>query len=521
MSAAPSTTERFVRNALWNGLGFTVSIISGILLSPYIIRKLGPEGYGIWALVFALVDYVWLTDLGIRSSVLKFSAHYLARGEQEKINEVINTALVYFAGAGVVLLVGCVPLSQWLPQLFNVSPAYREVFSFLLLVVGISWSAGLVVNIFKAALEGFQQYGLLNRVTIVMVGIRACGCAVLLWLGYGLRELGMMVFVSQAVGYVMTYQLFRRAFPDLRYSMRLVSKTTLRQMAGYGVHTFLATIGTQLVTQGPLVLIGRALSEAWVGFFSLPVRLLTNTVDAVAQVGMITSTNSADFSARGDLPAVFRMGIYTNRYCLVLFFPLSLLLTVYGHELFLLWVGPAFAANSAPLLPVMALSTAFAVAAQRNSSAILFGLGTHGAFGKSLIVEAVLTLGAMVYALPRYGILGVAWIAAVGMVLNRGLFVPWVVCRSVNESLWSYMAGIYLRPLSAALPVVAFILLLKSAGLDGSSWAELALAAAAIGFGYYGLALALCLEPVHRRMLWNQVTRWISALRRGPGLEAR
>ena len=513
MTPAPTNTERFVRNALWNGIGFAVSIGAGILLSPYIIRKIGPEGYGIWALVFALVDYVWLTDLGFRSSVLKFSAHYLALGERKKIDETINTALVYFGAAAAVLLVVCVVLSPRVARRFNVSPADEEVFAFLLLAVGASWSIGLVINVFKAALEGFQLYGPLNRVTIVTVGIRAGGSALLLWKGYGLRELGIMVVASQMVGYALTYVLFRRAVPAMRYSMHLVSGSMLRQMMGYGIHTFLATIATQLLNQGPLVLIGRMLSAASVGFFSLPVRLLTNAVDAVAQVGMITSASSADFSARGDLAAVFRMGIYTNRYCLVLFFPLSLFLAVYGRELFLLWVGPEFAANSAPLLPVLAMATAFAVAGQRNSSAILYGLGTHAGFGRSLMAEALLTLGAMAYTLPRYGVLGVAWITAVGLVLNRGLLVPWLLCRHLNAPLHSYLAGIYARPFAAAAPVVALVVTLKLSGLDGSSWGELALAAVVIGFAYYGIALAICLEQHHRRLLWRQAAGWVAALR--------
>ena len=97
-------TTSFVRNALWNVLGFSVTLASSVFLSPYVINKLGPEGYGVWALAFSLVDYLWLSDMGFRSAVLKYSAHYLARREVDKINEVLNTALALFVPMAVLLL---------------------------------------------------------------------------------------------------------------------------------------------------------------------------------------------------------------------------------------------------------------------------------------------------------------------------------------------------------------------------------------------------------------------------------
>jgi O-antigen/teichoic acid export membrane protein len=348
-------SERFLVNVLWNGLGFLVSVVSGILLSPYIIRKLGPEGYGVWSLVFALVDYFWLSDLGFRSSVLKFSAHYLAKDEPDKINQVVNTALVYFSAAAAVLLALTVCLSSSVQRFFQVSETYRDVFSFMLMVVGCSWAFGLINNTFRASLEGFQEYGLINRITIAMVGVRAVGCGVLLWRGYGLRELGIMVVAGQVMGYALTFACFRRSFPGSRFSRSLVNGPMLRQMLRYGIHTFVATVAGQLLNQGPPLLIGHLRSATWVGFFNLPLRLLMNTADAAVQVGMITGAGSADLAARGELPVVARMGVYVNRYCFTLYLPLVILTGFYGRELFLLWVGPAFAENSAPLLPVMAV----------------------------------------------------------------------------------------------------------------------------------------------------------------------
>src|SRR5215510_12887367 len=94
---APSVTttrgQRFLINVLWSWLGGGVNLFAGIILTPYIIRKLGADGYGIWSLLFSLVSYYTLLDFGIRSAIIRYSAHFLARKEPSKINEIVNTAV--------------------------------------------------------------------------------------------------------------------------------------------------------------------------------------------------------------------------------------------------------------------------------------------------------------------------------------------------------------------------------------------------------------------------------------------
>src|SRR5450759_5822463 len=81
--------SRFFVGVLWNVVGVALNIAIGLLLSPYIALKLGSERYGIWALVFTLVEYLWFFDLGFNTSVTQFAAKYRARNEPAPINRVL------------------------------------------------------------------------------------------------------------------------------------------------------------------------------------------------------------------------------------------------------------------------------------------------------------------------------------------------------------------------------------------------------------------------------------------------
>src|SRR5262249_53904111 len=73
-----SSRPQYVINILWSGAGAAALILNGMLVSPYLIRKLGVDTYGIWALGLSLVEYFWMIDLGVRPATVKLTAEYRA-----------------------------------------------------------------------------------------------------------------------------------------------------------------------------------------------------------------------------------------------------------------------------------------------------------------------------------------------------------------------------------------------------------------------------------------------------------
>ena len=278
-----------------------------------------------------------------------------------------------------------------------------------------------------------------------------------------------------------------------------------RDIFRYGVKSFAANSSTLVLNQSGTVMIGHYLSEASVGFYVLPSRLLQNAVDAVSRIAIVTRSSAAELSAIGRRDEALKLGVYSNRYSLTLFMPLVVFLSIYGRALILRWVGPQMAEHSAPLLPVFLVSNALVLAAQFNSSSLLYGLGAHGGYARGMILEAFAYLAALVWVTPRYGIFGVACVSAALMIAVRGVYTPWLVSRALNSSFLLYMRGIYVRPLLAAVPVWVLAWFLQKNWLPGTTWAQLTLAGCTCGVVYSAIAFFACLPPEHRMMILSRV----------------
>jgi O-antigen/teichoic acid export membrane protein len=143
---------------------------------------------------------------------------------------------------------------------------------------------------------------------------------------------------------------------------------------------------------------------------------------------------------------------------------------------------------------------AIAVAAQYNSSAILYGLAKHAALARAVLIEAILSVAGLWYALPRYGILSAAYIAAVLMIASRGIVVPYALSRYLEVAYGRYMWGIYGKALVIAAPVSIVTWLANHAMGEPARWTVVLGGGAAMAACYYALVLFHGVEPEHRAM---------------------
>lgn len=505
MSRAPEKSashgKRFFNNVLWGWLGVLFALVSGIFLSPYVIHHLGDSRYGIWALALSLADYYALVDFGFKSAVMKYAAHYRAKGEWDRLETVVATGLLYFSVAAVVVSVAAFVIAYNSARLFRVPPADESALRFLIFTVGVGCGLSVVFGTCAAVLEACGRFDLTSRIMMIRDGTRVTACFALLASGFGITAMGACLLGSGIVGHILTYAALRRELPGMTFSPRKARLSALRQLLGYGVHTFLANLSLNVLNQDAPLLIGHFLSAAAAGYFAYPLRLLSYPAELVLRLGTVTGSKAAEFAAYNDLNAVSRLAILVNRYCLMLFLPLAVYLSIFGRQLLRVWVNAEFASYGAPLLPVLGAGIVIGLAAQYNSIAVLYGLAKHGSFARAVFAEAVLSVAGLWYVIPRYGLFATACLISILMILCRGLYVPYLVSRCLGMGYLRYFWEIYSRPLALMAPVAAVAWLMNRVIGQPAVWSVVLGGGAAMAACYYAAAYFFALERPHREMI--------------------
>ena len=503
---APSApASRFLRNVIWGWLAVALNLLVGIFLSPIIIRKLGVEQYGVWVLLFSLLDYIRLVDFGFRPAVVNASARYSAARDWDSVSRTLVTALAYSALMSAVCLVAVLTWRHRLLETANVSRSLHALA--LAVVVPVSLTVGIRLATYPltGTLEGLQRFDVLSRAYMGALFVRAVGSLTVLFAGFGLRAMAWVVLASQAGESIFTWYRLRQVCPQLRLSPALIQRTMLVELFRHGRYSAVIAASNLVTFNAPPVILGYLRSATEVGYFSLPFRVLMYATEGLTKVADVTASLAASIHQSGDRQRLWRVAVLTNRHCFALFMPLAIYLVFYGTPLLRLWVTPEIAENSGHLFPVLSLGFAFAVAGQYNAGAILMGQARHAAFAYGTAVEAAATIVFLLVFVPSHGVLGAAWVMTLIALLIRGAYLAAALCWQNSFPLGQYLSAVYGRGLLAAVPVVVVAMTLRATVLTGAGWGELLGAAAIIFGGYAAIAFFCVLEPEHRRELLSRL----------------
>jgi len=90
------------RNSASTLVQLFVSTVVGLVVPPVLIKYLGFDSYGIWALLIVVNSYAALLDLGFGSSLIKYIAEAHALGNSGRIVHLMNVCLTTYLGVYAV-----------------------------------------------------------------------------------------------------------------------------------------------------------------------------------------------------------------------------------------------------------------------------------------------------------------------------------------------------------------------------------------------------------------------------------
>src|SRR5215213_3124618 len=100
-------SKSIVRNSIYGLSTWLLPLALSFIATPVIVKSLGHEDYGIYALVLGFIAYSFNFNVG--RAITKYLAEYRAGGESEKSAEVISATLfinLTLGGIGLILILG-------------------------------------------------------------------------------------------------------------------------------------------------------------------------------------------------------------------------------------------------------------------------------------------------------------------------------------------------------------------------------------------------------------------------------
>jgi O-antigen/teichoic acid export membrane protein len=493
------------RNAAWNVAGLSVEIVAAFLVMPFLIARLGQATYGVWIVLGALTSYFGLLDLGIRSSIGRHVALHHASGDRAAVNRTVTGGLVFLALVGLIAMGVVFACESLFFRFFDVAPENLADARLALRIVTLQFALFLLATGFDLTLWGLQRFDLLNAVDIPAVVLRAGLTFTLVRSEQDLVTLAAITLGVTTTSGVAKVALCFRADPGLRIGFRHLSRSSLRELLGFGSWSLIANLARITRRQlGPL-LIGSLLGLSLVAPFAVADRLLQTVAATLGAVTGVLTPFATALHATEQTDRQRRLFVVGGRYSGAFAAFLIGFLLVLGRPLITLWIGSTLA-DTALLLTILALGELLP-----NTQYVTNGILVASARHRSLAAFGLLEAGAvcllMVALIPPLGLIGVGLAIAVPAFLGRGVAPAIQGCRVVGVPVRRYLAEAIVPPvLCAAVP--AGIVGLAAYAYPPATWTLLI----GYGFAYAGIFAGCYAALTGRTRLWR-----LLAIRRGLG----
>lgn len=458
---------RFGRNILFNYAAALASLVVALVTTPLLTHSLGPARFGVWALVGAMIPYLELLEVGFANVTVTTMAQRVAVDDDEGIQTVVNTSFFLLMIPGVIALALAGVIAVVLPYVVHLHPDLVTSARVLVMLLGLDMALSIPFDTFGGGLIALQRFDLLNATLVTVLVLQATSWFVVLALGGGLIELGVVTVAISLAGQLSRYLLLRRLLPHLSLSPRYLDRQLIRSLSGLSGWFSVRQITTTVLGQADILVAGIVVGVAAAGVYTVAQRLATLGLTFLQPAVYVYFPHAAQSVGRGDDQRLGSDVLAGGRLAMGIALPTSLVLIVLGRPALDAWVGPAYTSGY-PVVVLLALAAVFSSTAMAGST-IMSGSGAPKVPTIVAGMSALVHIGLSALLGSFYGITGVATgtlVAAV--VFDCGITLGVVARRyglDTGAYLWSVgrahagpvVAGASLGAYLATGPVSAFV----------------------------------------------------------------
>jgi len=474
--------SRIFRNSSLEMASKIVGIMAGIYLSPFLIRRLTTETYGLWVLIGSVVGYFGFTDFGVRSATARLIAYYRGREDAGMVNKTINTSLALLGASGLVVTLLTAALAPGFAHLFHIDPTGQNVAS-AVFMCGFAVAIGLPLTVFEGCLAGYERYDLINICEILMTIGRVGLTVWLLGKGYGLLALALINFGLTVANGLLKLVLSKTVFKPLHVAVQNFERSLARETYATSIWFLILAISVRISFFTDNIVIGYFRGTAAVAVYSIAARLAQYAFIGVHAFNSVLMPVAARFDAQADVTRQRQLLLVGTRASFATAVFMATIFLVYGGQIIHVWVGKGFE-QGAIVLAILTVPMVTS-SSQMTTLVVVQGMAKHKTLSLIYLTEALANLILSLILVRPYGMIGVALGTALTSTFSSLIAQPIYVCRVLSLGLGDYYRKAFLPVLLGTAPLVALITGVKQVWLPQHffSMAVFCMTAAALYFG--------------------------------------
>lgn len=440
-----SLTDKIIKNTAYYFLSQIAGLIFPLILTPFIISKIGPEEFAIYALVFGFIGGFSLFDLSISSSFVKFISEHYFRKEHDDLNRVINTGTFFYIIFSLVISVIVFFFVDFIVTRLNIPPALYNKAIFALY---ISLAIFLITNstsMFSAIIISLQKM-YLNSITWVVINLfNTIAVIILLSTGFGLKAVLVSQLCAYSLSTLFTIYFAKVNLREIKFSASYIKSVTFKKLFGFGIQMQISKLATFASEKYDEFLLAYFSILNSVTFFNIGARVSRLGKFLPSQIIPQTAPVAAELKSRNETGKLIQLFQDTTKYLSILSFPVFIFIFVFADLIIYCWMGGGYEI-SANILRILVGGQLINMVLSAPGNSITPNIGLPKYQMREGLINLLVNLVLSFLLIKYYGIIGAAWGNTFAAVISS-LYVFYVSAKYFNVKHFSFIRSHLLKPI--------------------------------------------------------------------------
>jgi O-antigen/teichoic acid export membrane protein len=395
------------KNMFFNLVGLASPILLALICIPPLIALLGTPAFGLLTLVWVVLGYFSIFDLGIGRALTLAVAGRRATGNNATIRPLVSAGLLLTgalgcAGAAVLaMLASHLAMLMGGTDLLLVRQAELALYAVAGALPFVTTTAAL-----RGVLEAYDRFDITSAIRLAMGFITYGGPLVVLQFYSGLVPVVIFLALARVVTWAVHFVAIRRVLPAADGKAQALGQGEIRRLLISGGWMSVSNIISPLLSYLDRFVVAYLVGASMVAYYTTPYEAISRlTIIPEAVLGVLFPALGAAMATSPE--RAHQLFGQSLRVMLAVMLPVAALLVAFAHPLLALWISPEFSDKSFRVLQILTLGIAVNCVARVTFTAIQ-SAGRADATAKLHLCEFPGFLLLLYWLTTRHGIEGAA-----------------------------------------------------------------------------------------------------------------
>ena len=446
--------------AILSYISIIVSTLVQLVYTPFLIRMLGQSEYGLYSLVYSIIGYLTVLDLGFGNAIVVYTAKYRVQKKYDEEKKLHGMFFVIFCIIGVIAGILGLVLFFNVENIFASTMTIRELSKakIMMLILSLNLLITFVFNIYSSIITAYEKFTYQKLMAILNTLLKPLFMIPLLFFGYKSITMCIVLTLINLIIMLSNYVYCKKKL-EVNIKFLGFDKNVFKEIFGYSFFIFLGVIVDKVNWSVDQFALGAVSGTIAVSLYSVASQvnsLFINLSTAISGVMLPKMSKMIAKNASSD--------DITNEFIKVVFLMASGL-TLFGKEFFIAWAGKDYVTSY--YIAIILILPLCVPLIQNLGLSIMQAKNMHKFRSVLLFFIAIVNIFISIPLAKLYGGIGSAIGTSISLIIGNIIILNIYYQKRVGINVIKFWKEIIKMTIPFIIPIVLILFIMKFIILHG------------------------------------------------------